>query len=203
MFWTAIRAMWGALWRTVWRLIAPPDPISRRLKRLRRIYRTDSTAGLHSRRVRDALRGVVAPAYQTHYDRLLRVERVIANLLIYDRPPGVLAPDLMLHVYALTERVARWLEHLQHSDELLTLYAENSTERELIDDARQRLLLRIDEALVLQESVPVRLFQLSAASTGYRDATRLRETLLDLNARLEGMTESYEDLHYNYAKERK
>ena len=197
--------MWRTLWRLIWRLVAPPDPIARRLKRLRRIYRTDSTAGLHSRRVRDAMRGIVAPAYQTHYDRLLRVERVIANLLIYDIPPGVPAPDLMLHVYALTERVVRWLEHLQHSDELLALYAKESAERELIDEARQRLLLRIDEAIALQESVPVRLFQLSAASTGYRDATRLRETLLDLNARLEGMTESYEDLHYNYAnaKERK
>jgi hypothetical protein len=203
MFWSAIRAIGRALWGAIGKLVAPPDPISLRLRRLRRIYRTESAAGLHSRHVRDALRGVVAPAYQTHYDRLLRVERVIANLLIYDIPPGVPAPDLMLHVCALTERVARWLEHLQHSDELLTLYAENSTERELIDDARQRLLLRIDEALALQESVPVRLFQLSAASTGHRDAARLRETLLDLNARLEGMTESYEDLHYNYTKERK
>lgn len=203
ILWSAIRAMWGALWRVLWRLIAPPDPIMLRLKRLRYIYGTDSTAGLHSRRVRDTLRGVVAPAYQTHYDRVLRVERVIANLLIYDIPPGVPAPDLMLHVYALTERVVRWLEHLQHSDELLTLYAENSAERELIEDTRQGLWLRVDEALALQESIPVRLFQLSAASTSHRDASRLREAVLDLNARLEGMTESYEDLHYNYAKEQK
>src|SRR5258708_10211677 len=106
MFWTAIRAMWGALWRALWRLIAPPDPISRRLKRLRRIYRTDSTAGLHSRRVRDALRGGVAPAYQTHYDRLLRVGRVIANLLIYDSPPGGPAPALMLPCFRFAARLA-------------------------------------------------------------------------------------------------
>lgn len=203
MLWSAIRAMWRALWRQLWKLIAPPDPISRRLRRLRTIYRTDSTASLHSRRVRDALRGVVAPAYQTHYDRLLRVERVIANLLIYDIPPGVPAPELMLHVYTLTERVVRWLDHLQHSDELLTLYAENSAERDLIEETRQGLWLRIEEALTLQESIPVRLFQLSAASTSHGDASRLRETVLDLNARLEGMTESYEDLQYNYAKEHK
>jgi hypothetical protein len=45
----------------------------------------------------------------------------------------------------------------------------------------------------LQESIPARLMQLSAASTG-RDLNQLREALADLDTRLEGMVDSYERL---------
>src|SRR5437762_2998751 len=95
-------------WTRLRRLLShpkAPDQALRRLNRLRAIYRASADVGLHTRRVRDILRGHVAPEYQTHYDRLLRFERAAADLLHNDVRLAV--PNLMLHVYSLTERVVR------------------------------------------------------------------------------------------------
>ncbi len=195
------------LWAKLRLLFRRGDAISRRLNRLRKIYQHDPAAGLHSRQVRDILRGQVAPEYHDYYDRLLRVESASVDLLRRDILHGLAAPDLRSHVYSLTERTVRLIEQLQHSDRLLTLYAEGSREQIMVAEARQRLLDRIDEVMALQESIPARLMQLSTASTG-RDMGRIRETLADLDARLEGMATTYDDLsfrddgqRYDYHKE--
>jgi hypothetical protein len=139
------------------------------------------------------LREQVAPEYHTHYDRLLRLEQVTTDLLRNDIPSGLAVPDLLPHVYALTERVARLIEQLQRGDKLMGMYPDGSAEQAMVAEARHNLIARIDETIALQESIPARLMQLSAASTG-RDSGRLRETLADLDARLEGMAASYDDL---------
>jgi len=190
-WWAAIIRWWRQhikQWRT------PPDPLIKRLNRLRAVYRSDPNAGLQTRRVRDILRGVVAPEYQTHYDRLLRIERVTTDLLRQDVPPGLAISDLLRHVTSLTESVARRIDQLQRGDQLLALYPEGSAERAMVDEARLRLIARIDEAMTLQESIPARLMQLSTASTD-RDFKRLRVALDDLSTRLEGMTDSYDQLN--------
>jgi hypothetical protein len=174
-------------------LFSRGDPIQRRINQLRRIYSSDASAGLHTRRVRDLLRGKVAPEYQTHYDRLLRMETASADLLSRNLFRGAATPDLLSHVYSLTERTVRLIEQLQHSDNLLTMYAEGSKEQQMVVEARQRLIARIDEVMALQESIPARLLQLSTASSG-RDMSRIRETLADLDARLEGMAAAYDEL---------
>ncbi len=184
-----------ALWRLFsgWlrRLFARPDPVLRRLNRLRAVYQSDPAAGLHTRRVRDILRGQVAPEYQTHYDRLLRVERATVDLLRHD--VRLALPDLLQHVHSLTERVVRLIEQLQRGDQLIALYPDGSAEQKMVDDARRQLIARIDEAMALHENIPARLMQLSVASSG-RELNQLRETLSDMNTRLEGMVESYEQL---------
>jgi hypothetical protein len=173
------------------RLFARPDPVVRRLNRLRRMYRSDSTIGLHTRRVRDVLRGHVASDYHTYYDRLLRIEQAAAELLHRDVRPGV--PDLLPKVYALTERVARLIDQLQRGDKLLDLYPPESVEQEMVAESRRRLIAEIDEALTAQEGIPARLIQISTASAG-RDFNRLRTALTDLSTRLEGMADSYDHL---------
>ncbi len=185
--WAAVKIFWTRLRR----LFARPDPAIRRLNRLRSIYQQDVTAGLHTRRVRDMLRGSVAPEYQTHYDRLLRIEQVTADLLRKD--VRLALPHLLLHVYSLTERVARLIDQLQRADQLMALYPEGSTEQQMVADARRELLVRMDEAIALQDSIPARLMQISAASTG-REFDQARDRLSDLNTRLEGVLESYEQL---------
>jgi hypothetical protein len=185
------RALWRLIRDLLRRLFARPDPVLRRLDRLRAIYRSDSEAGLHSRRVRDVLRGHVAPGYQTHYDRLLRVERATSDLVRHDVRPAL--PDLLPHVHSLTERVVRLIEQLQRGDQVLDLYPDGTTARELVEDARRRLVTRIDEAIALQENIPARLMQLSVASSA-RELNQLRERLSNMSARLEGMADSYERL---------
>jgi hypothetical protein len=185
-----LREVWARLRRLLNRSPAP-DSALRRLNRLRAIYRANPNAGLHTRRVRDTLRAHVAPEYQTHYDRLLRFERAAADLLHNDVRLAV--PNLLLHVYSLTERVVRLIEQLQRGDQLVDLYPDGSAERAMVADARRRLITQIDEAIALQESIPARLMQLSAASTG-RDLNQLREALTGLDTRLEGMVDSYERL---------
>jgi hypothetical protein len=188
-----LRALWAVVLAWLRRLFTRPDPVIWRLNRLRAVYRADPAAGLHTRRVRNLLREQVAPEYHTHYDRLLRLEQVTTDLLRTDIPSGLTIPDLLPHVYALTERVARLIEQLQRGDKLMGMYPDGSAEQAMVADARRNLIARIDETIALQESIPARLMQLSAASTG-RDSGRLRETLADLNARLEGMAGSYDDL---------
>jgi hypothetical protein len=188
-----LRALWAVLLAWLRGLFTRPDPVAWRLNRLRAVYRADPAAGLHNRRVRNLLREQVAPEYHTHYDRLLRMEQVTTDLLRTDIPSGLAVPDLLPHVYSLTERVARLIEQLQRGDKLMGMYPDGSAEQEMVADARRNLIARIDETIALQESIPARLMQLSAASTG-RDSGRLRETLADLNARLEGMADSYNDL---------
>ncbi len=192
-FWAAFRLLVRWWWQRVKRWRTPPDPILLRLNRLRAVYRSDPNAGLHTRRVRDILRGVVAPEYQTHYDRLLRIERVTTDLLRQDVPPGLAISDLLRHITSLTESVARRIDQLQRGDQLLGMYSDGSAERAMVDEARRRLIARIDEAMALQESIPARLMQLSTASTD-RDFKRRRVALDDLSTRLEGMTDSYEHL---------
>src|SRR5690348_6566048 len=109
-------ALWRLLGERLRRLFLRPDPVLQRLGRLRTIYRSDPNAGLHSRRVRDVLRGHVSPEYQTHYDRLLRVERATADLLRND--VRLALPDLLPHVHSLTERVVRLIEQIQRADRL-------------------------------------------------------------------------------------
>ena len=100
---------------------------------------------------------------------------------------------MLSSVYTLTERTARLIEQLQQGNQLAALYPEGSKEQQMVVEATQHLIARIDETMALQESLPARLMQLSTASTG-RNSDRLRETLADLNARLEGMAESYDEL---------
>src|SRR4051812_24241553 len=100
-------------------LFSRPDPVVRRLKRLRAIYASDASAGPHHRRVRDILRGHVAPEYQTLYDRLLRIEQATADLLRKDVSASLSIPSLLPHVYSLTERVAHLIDQLQRSDKLM------------------------------------------------------------------------------------
>jgi hypothetical protein len=190
-------------------LFSRGDPITRRLNWLRVIYQKDPSAGLHTRRVRNVLRGKVAPEYQTHYDRLLRIETASADLLSRDLLRGAATPDLLSHVYALTERTVRLIEQLQRSDKLISMYLEGSKEQVMVIEARQRILAQIDTVMALQESIPARLLQLSTASSG-RDMGRIRETLADLDSRLEGMAATYDDLrlqgggyYYDYDKEPK
>lgn len=190
---------WNALWRRLRpllvRLLHRPDRVERRLIQLRAIYATDPGAGLHTRRVRDALRAQVTPDYYLYYDRLLRIEMAIIGLLRHDVPPGLTTSDLIGHVRMLTERVARLLDQVQRCDGLETLYNEGSPEREKISEARRLLMDRIEESIALQESIPISVLQLSttAASAG-RNFSRLRDTLDDLKARLEDITESYTEL---------
>jgi hypothetical protein len=146
--------------------------------------------------VRNILRGEVAPEYYPHYDRLLRFEQVTADLLRKDIRLAI--PDLLPHVYALTERVARLIEQLQRGDQLMALYPEGSVEQQMVAEARLQLLARIEEAMALQESIPARLLQLSAASSAGRDFERVRESLADLDTRLEGMVDSYAHLDALY-----
>jgi hypothetical protein len=188
-----LRALWAALWAWLRRRFTRPDPVLWRLNRLRAVYRADPAAGLHTRRVRNLLREQVAPEYHTHYDRLLRLEQVTTDLLRTAIPSGPAVPDLLPHVYALTERAVRLVEQLQRGDKLVGMYPDGSAEQAMVVEARRNLIARIDETIALQESIPARLMQLSAASTG-RDSGRWRETLADLNARLEGMADSYDDL---------
>jgi hypothetical protein len=185
---------WAAILSWLRRRFARLSPTERRLKRLRAAYQVE--VGLHSRRVRDILRGEVAPEYYPHYDRLLRFERVTADLLRKDVRLAI--PDLLPHVYALTERVARLIEQLQRGDQLLALYPEGSAEQQMVAEARLQLLARIEEAMALQESIPARLIQLSAASSAGRDFVRVRESLADLDSRLEGMIDSYAHLNAPY-----
>ena len=190
-----LKALWFRIRLMLARFLHRPNRLERRLIRLRAIYAADSGVGLHTRRVRDALRGEVAPDYYPYYDRLLRIERAITDLLRHDVPPGLTTSDLIAHVQTLTDRVARLLEQVQRCDGLKTLYPENSLEYEKIMDARQQLMDRVNESIVLQESIPVSVLQLSttAASTG-RNFTRLRDTLDELKARLQDITESYTEL---------
>ena len=188
-----LRALWAVVLAWLRSRFTRPDPVLWRLNRLRAVYRADPAAGLHNRRVRDLLREQVAPEYHTHYDRLLRLEQVTTDLLRTDIPSGLTVPDLLPHVYALTERVVRLVEQLQRGDKLMSMYPDGSAEQAMVADARRNLIARIDETVALQESIPARLMQLSAASTG-RNSGRLRETLADLDARLEGMADSYTDL---------
>ncbi len=183
--------LWRALVAWIRRRFARPDPVLWRLNRLRRIYRRDPAAGLYHRAVRDLLRGQVAPEYHSHYDRLLRMEQVTLELLRHQPPTSSAA--LVSSLSALTEQGVRLLEQLQQGNRLLALYPDGSTEQQMVVEARQRLIARIDETMALQESLPARLMQLSTASTG-RNSDRLRETLADLNTRLEGMAESYDEL---------
>lgn len=191
--------LWKALWvriRTwITRLLRRPDRLERRLRRLRAIYATDPDAGLHTRRVRDVLRGEVAPDYHPYYDRLLRIEQSITELLRNDVPPALRTSDLTGHVQTLTERVARLLDQVQRCDVLGVLYVDKPLEHAKIMDARQHLMERIEESIALQESIPVSVLQLAttAASTG-RNFSRLRDTLDDLKARLQDITESYTEL---------
>ena len=68
-----IAALWHVLTAWIRSRFTRPDPVLWRLNRLRRIYRSDPSAGPYHRRVRDLLRGQVAPEYHPHYDRLLRM----------------------------------------------------------------------------------------------------------------------------------
>jgi len=177
------------------RLRHRPDRLERRLIHLRAIYSADPDAGLHTRRVRDALRGQVATPYHGYYDRLLRIERAIVDLLRHDVPPGLTTPDLIAHMQTLTERVARLLDQAQRCDGLETLYQDGSPEQSKIREARRLLMIKVDVSMALQESIPVSLLQLSttAVSTG-RNFTRLRDKLDDLKARSADITESYSEL---------
>ncbi len=188
--------LWHGFLARIRRRFARPDPVVWRLNRLRRIYLSDPSAGPYHRRVRDLLRGHVAPEYHPHYDRLLRMEQVTIDLLRHHSPSSSTASDsaaMMVSVYSLTERAVRLLELLQQGNKLIALYPEGSTEQQMVLEAQQRLLARIDETMALQESLPARLMQLSTAATG-RNSDRLRDTLADLNARLEGMAESYDEI---------
>jgi hypothetical protein len=185
---------WAAILSWLRRRFIRLSPTERRLKRLRAVYQAE--VGLHSRRVRNILRGEVAPEYYPHYDRLLRFEQVTADLLRKDIRLAI--PDLLPHVYALTERVARLIEQLQRGDQLMALYPEGSVEQQMVAEARLQLLARIEEAMALQESIPARLLQLSAASSAGRDFERVRESLADLDTRLEGMVDSYAHLDALY-----
>ncbi|GEM_PF-6114491 len=185
---------WAAILSWLRRRFIRLSPTERRLKRLRAVYQAE--VGLHSRRVRNILRGEVAPEYYPHYDRLLRFEQVTADLLRKDIRLAI--PDLLPHVYALTERVARLIEQLQRGDQLMALYPEGSVEQQMVAEARLQLLARIEEAMALQESIPARLLQLSAASSAGRDFERVRESLADLDTRLEGMVDSYARLDALY-----
>ena len=186
----AATAWWTALLSWLRRRFARPNPTERRLKRLRAAYQLEF--GLHSRRVRDILRGEVAPQYFPQYDRLLRIEQVTADLLRKDIHLAI--PDLLPHVYALTERVARLIEQVQRGDQLMALYADGSAEQQMVTEARLQLMMRVEEAMALQESIPARLMQLSAASSAGRDFGQMRESLSDLDTRLEGMVETYAHL---------
>src|SRR5581483_176971 len=185
---------WAAILSWLRRRFIRLSPTELRLKRLRAVYQAE--VGLHSRRVRNILRGEVAPEYYPHYDRLLRFEQVTADLLRKDIRLAI--PDLLPHVYALTERVARLIEQLQRGDQLMALYPEGSVEQQMVAEARLQLLARIEEAMALQESIPARLLQLSAASSAGRDFERVRESLADLDTRLEGMVDSYARLDALY-----
>ncbi len=189
---------WAAILSWLRRRFVRLSPTERRLKRLRAAYQVET--GLHSRRVRDILRGEVAAEYYPHYDRLLRFEQVTADLLRKDVRLAI--PDLLPHIYALTERVARLIEQLQRGDQLLALYPEGSAEQQMVAEARLQLLARIEEAMALQESIPARLMQLSAASSAGRDFERMRESLADLDTRLEGMIDSYAHMSalYNFSE---
>lgn len=181
---------WAAILSWLRRRFTRQSPTERRLKRLRAVYQAE--IGLHSRHVRDILRGEVAAEYYPHYDRLLRFEQVTADLLRKDVRLAI--PDLLPHVYALTERVARLIEQVQRGDQLMALYPQGSAEQQMVAEARLQLLARIEEAMALQESIPARLMQLSAASSAGRDFERIRQSLADLDTRLEGMIESYAHL---------
>ncbi len=177
------------------RYLRRPDRLERRLSRLRAIYASDPAVSLQTRRVRDVLRGQVAPEYQRYYDRLLRIEGTITELLRHDVPPSLTTSDLIVHIQTLTERVMRLLEQVQRCDRLQALYEEGSPQHGKIVEARQLLMVRVDESIALQESIPISVLQLSttAASTG-QHFTRLRGKLDDIKARLEDMTESYAEL---------
>jgi hypothetical protein len=189
---------WAAILSWLRRRFTRLSPTQRRLKRLRAAYQAD--IGLHSRRVRHILHGEVAPEYYPHYDRLLRFEQVTADLLRKDVRLAI--PDLLPHVYALTERVARLIEQLQRGDQLMALYPDGSAEQRMVAEARLQLLARLEEAMALQESIPARLMQLSAAASTGRDFERIRESLADLDTRLEGMIESYAHMSalYNFSE---
>ncbi len=162
--------------------------IDKRLKKLRDAYY--GRGQYNERSYRYEIQKVALPC-RRYYERILQTEASVATLLNTDAVRGVRPKDLMQQVRLLSRQIAVLVEQLQLADRLVGFYDAGSDEDIMVQRARQKLIRRADRAMGVLEGVPVRLLQLTTATSNH-GLRRLVDDLREMNARLEGKAAAYE-----------
>lgn len=166
--------------------------VDRRLKTLRAAYYHTDAGWLRVRSARKEMQAVSAPC-RPYYERMMLAERSVYTILNTSQISGVKPKEIMRLVQQLSKQIAVLVEQIQLADRLIPLYEAGSEEAVIVAHARERLIRRADRAMQVLEGAPARLLQLATASST-RGLTRLRDELRDMNTRLEGKAEAYEEM---------
>ena len=166
--------------------------IEKRLKTLRQVSYSANAGWLRERAAHREMQNV-SFACRPYYQRMMLAERSVYVMLHTGHISGVKPKEMMKQVQQLSHHIAVLVEQIQLADRLVGLYPAGSEEADIVAKARERLIRRADHAMQALEGVPARLLQLATATTT-RGLTRLRDELSDMNTRLEGKAEAYEEM---------
>jgi hypothetical protein len=165
--------------------------IDGRLTRLRRIYYPNPEVSTSYRRVRDVLRGHVDKAYFDYYDRLLANERAVYEAT--RKFPRT--RELLEETQHMGNKIVGLIEQLQTTDHVARIYKKSpdSEPAREVAEAREQLVKRIEEALMIQAGIPAKIISYSTVKAE-RGIDRLQESIQRLSNQLDDIALSYAEI---------
>lgn len=167
------------------------DSSELRMARLRRMYYDDPNVNVKHRRVRDVLRGHVHKDNYVYYEQILSVERVIYHS---GGRLGGRSQALLGHTQHLGDRIVNLVDELEDVDDVAKLYTDATSEAaQQVQNHRDNILRRIEDALEVQKAIPARIITLGSTQSD-RDITRLQDRIERLALELDDIAATYEEI---------
>lgn len=164
-----------------------------RLRRLRAVYYHNPRASISHGRVRDILHGHVDKRYRLYYDRLLSVERTIADYC-KSLPRHLSGNDILFRVQLLGENLAALVEELQAVEtQRKQLGRGTATVGAELKQKQHEIKARLEDGLRQQAEIPLRLQKLSYVEAD-RNMTALQDELERLTLFIDDVGRSYDEI---------